>query len=188
MSNNLAEILTQYQVLKEGHFVLTSGLHSQYYFEKFRILEHPELVTLFAQKIGEHFKDKKIDAVCGPTTGGIIIAFEVARQVGARCVFAEKAEKGRTIGRAFEIKPEEKILVVDDVLTTGGSIKETLAALKTFSGEVLGIAVFIDRSENLCWDIPFFSVYRHPVVNYQPDNCPLCKQAIPLAKPGGEKL
>lgn len=180
------KILKEYQVLKEGHFVLTSGLHSQCYFEKFRILEHPELVTLFAQKIADHFKDKKIDVVCGPTTGGIIIAFEVARLIRGRCLFAERSQTGRAIGRGFEIRPVDKILVVDDVLTTGGSIRETLDALKPFPGEVIAIAVFIDRSEELGWDIPLFSVYRQPVTNYQPENCPLCKRGVPVQVPGGK--
>jgi orotate phosphoribosyltransferase len=205
--NDIEKILRDCAVLQEGHFLLTSGLHSGFYFQKFRILEHPNLVSRFARKIAENFKDKKIDTVCGPTTGGIIIAFEVARQLGgqkltaggrkptaggrqtvagARCIFAEKSETGRSIGRGVEIKPGERILVVDDVLTTGGSIKETLEALKPFSGEVAGIAVFIDRSEKVEWDIPLFAVYRHPVVNYSPDNCPLCKAGVPLSVLGGK--
>jgi len=181
----LEQTLKQYGVLKEGHFRLTSGLHSGQYFEKFRILEHPELVTQFAAKIADEFRKQGITIVCGPTTGGVIIAFEVARQLDARCVVAEKTEpSGRKIGRGFEIGPADRILVVDDVLTTGGSITDTLAALTQFGGKVAGIAVFIDRSAQSPFSIPLFAVYRKAVQNYQPDDCPLCKSGIPLAVPG----
>ena len=135
MSDRIEDILKQYGVLKEGHFLLTSGLHSGQYFEKFRILEHPELVTLFAGRIAEAHQDKGVTIVCGPTTGGVIIAFEVARQLKARCVVAEKSEpSGRKIGRGFQFAAEDRILVVDDVLTTGGSVNDTLEALKAFAG------------------------------------------------------
>lgn len=179
------KILKQYGVLKEGHFRLTSGLHSGQYFEKFRILEHPVLVTQFAAQIVQYFQPQEITIVCGPTTGGVIIAFEVARQLGVRCVVAEKTESGgRKIGRGFVIGVEDRILVVDDVLTTGGSITETLAALTPFGAIVTGIGVFIDRSEKPPFSLPLFAVYRQPVQNYQPDNCPLCQAKVPLVVPG----
>jgi orotate phosphoribosyltransferase len=174
-------VLKQYGVLKEGHFQLTSGLHSGQYFEKFRILEHPELVTRFAGRIAEEFRDKGVTIVCGPTTGGVIIAFEVARQLNARCVVAEKNEGGgRKIGRGFQFGAEDRVLVVDDVLTTGGSIKDTLDALKALPGTLIGIAVFIDRSAEPPFAMPHFAVYRRMVRNYQPDDCPLCGQGVPL--------
>jgi orotate phosphoribosyltransferase len=191
-------ILKQYGVLKEGHFKLTSGLHSGQYFEKFRILEHPELVTQFAQAIVDFYCRDGITLVCGPTTGGVIIAFEVARQLKTRCVVAEKAEpSGRKVGRGFQIGPKDRILVVDDVLTTGGSVNDTLAALKPFGATIAGIAVFIDRSAggesaadtehltpNTLFPIRHFAVYQKPVQNYPPDNCPLCRAGIPLIVPG----
>jgi len=187
MSTEIEDILKQYGVLKQGHFQLTSGLHSAQYFEKFRILEHPELVTRFASRIAGQFRDQGVSIVCGPTTGGVIIAFEVARQLGARCVVAEKDEPaGRKIGRGFQFSPEDRILVVDDVLTTGGSAKDTLDALAGFPGRVLGIAVFIDRSAESPFPLPLFAVYRQPVQNYEPGNCPLCRQGLPLITPGSK--
>ncbi len=183
--NDIEEILKRYGVLKRGHFLLTSGLHSEYYFEKFRILEHPELVSLFANRIIEKFKDKKIDLVCGPTTGGVIIAFEVARQLGKRCIISEKGEKGRVIRRGFKIREGERVLVVDDVLTTGGSIRETLKSLSPFNPEIVGVAVLIDRTTQPLIDIPHFSIYKRPVKNYPPEDCPLCKRGVPLETPGG---
>ncbi|MEO0108387.1 MAG: phosphoribosyltransferase family protein [candidate division WOR-3 bacterium] len=174
-------ILAQYGVIASGHFCLTSGLHSAQYFQKFRILEHPPLVMEFARLIAERFQDQGVTIVCGPTTGGVIIAYEVARQLRSRCVVAERAEpQGRRIGRGFQIGSEDRILVVDDVLTTGGSIRDTLAALQPFPCTVLGIGVFIDRSPGQLFDLPCFAVYRQPVENYAPDNCPLCRQGLPL--------
>jgi orotate phosphoribosyltransferase len=189
MSNDIEGILKQYGVLKQGHFQLTSGLHSAQYFEKFRILEHPELVTTFAGRIVERFRDQGVTIVCGPTTGGVIIGFEVARQLGARCVVAEKADpSGRKIGRGFRFSADDRILVVDDVLTTGGSVKDTLTALAAFPGRVQGIAVFIDRSAAPVFDIPHFAVYCQPVQTFKPADCPLCRQGVPLVTPGSKKL
>ena len=190
MENEIEGLLKRYGVLKQGHFKLTSGLHSASYFEKFRILEHPDLVTLFAARIARRFFDQRITVVCGPTTGGIIIAFEVARQMQTRCVIAEKNEAGgRKIGRGFQIGESDRILVVDDVLTTGGSITETLEALKAFPGQgelahLAGIAVFIDRSEKPPFALPHFAVYRQAVQNFKPEECLLCRQGIPLSVSG----
>jgi orotate phosphoribosyltransferase len=181
VNNDIEAILKQYGVLKEGHFKLTSGLHSAQYFQKFRILEHPRLVTQFAQRIADQFRRQGITIVCGPTTGGVIIGFEVARQLDARCVVAEKNETGgRKIGRGFQFSESDRILVVDDVLTTGSSIKDTLAALAAFAGKAVGIAVFIDRSSQAPFDIPVFAVYRKAVQNYEPASCPLCQTGVPL--------
>ncbi|MEO0080433.1 MAG: orotate phosphoribosyltransferase [candidate division WOR-3 bacterium] len=181
---DINQILKEKGVLLEGHFLLTSGNHSDRYFEKFRILEHPDLCELFAREIAKRFRSEGITVVCGPTTGGVIIAYEVARQLGCRCVIAEKATTGRQIGRGFQLGPMDRALVVDDVLTTGGSINETLAALARFPSKVVGIAVFIDRSSGVCFDQPFFAVYRQEIRNFPPDNCPLCQAGIPLQEPG----
>ncbi|MBS4015950.1 MAG: orotate phosphoribosyltransferase [Candidatus Latescibacteria bacterium] len=189
---NIEQILKDNNVLKTGHFLLSSGLHSAKYFEKFRILENPLLVQMFGKMIAEYFKDKNISIVCGPTTGGVIIAYEVARQMGLKCIFAEQKPDtaGRVIRRGFVIPEGANILVVDDVLTTGGSIKDTMQALKQFPGQVKGIAVLIDRSIELTdfnqyvQDVDFNSCYRVAVENYEPDQCPLCRQNIPLEKPG----
>jgi orotate phosphoribosyltransferase len=180
--NDIEEVLKRFGVLQEGHFQLASGLHSAQYFQKFRILEHPELVMSFAERIAAHFRNQGITIVCGPTTGGVIIAYEVARQLKTRCVVAEKAEPaGRKIGRGFQISESDRILVVDDVLTTGGSVRDTLEALRGFGGRVVGIGIFIDRSSASPFEIPHFAVYHRAVQNFAPANCPLCSQGVPLS-------
>lgn len=180
---DLEKMLKDLRVLQEGHFLLNSDLHSQYYFEKFRILENPDAAVKLCSIIADRFRDTPVDWVIGPTTGGIIIAFEVARQLGKHAGFAEEREGKRIVGRGFDIK-NKSVLIVDDVMTTGKSLVETIDAVKAKDGNVVGIAVLIDRSVN---DMPFeyFSTYRKVVENFEPASCPLCKQEVPLSKLGG---
>ncbi|MEO0085334.1 MAG: orotate phosphoribosyltransferase [candidate division WOR-3 bacterium] len=188
MDGELGRILEQSGVMREGHFLLTSGRHSDRYFEKFRILERPQLCELFAARIAERFRPAAVTAVCGPTTGGTIIAYEVARQLGMRCVIAEKAETGRRIGRGFKLTGEDRVLVVDDVLTTGGSIADTLAAVRQTGAQVAGVGVFIDRSSGVEFEEPFFAAYRQEVRTWDASECPLCRSGVPLEAPGrGDK-
>lgn len=204
MSDGFERLLTERGVLLAGHFRLASGRHSGQYFEKFRILEQPEVCGRFAARVAERFRDAGITAVCGPTTGGVIIAYEVARRLGCRCVIAEKDNEhphpslplkgegmegrglpGRKIGRGFRLGPDDNVLVVDDVMTTGGSLVETLAALEPSGCRVAGVAVFIDRSggrHRLDRDV--FSVFSQDVVTWPADECPLCRQGVELVEPG----
>ena len=180
---NLESILKEHRVLLQGHFLLTSGLHSEYYFEKFRILESPELTTLFCRELVKKL-GTDYDWVIGPTTGGVIIAFEVARQTGRLAGFSEKGKDGRVIGRGFAIEGK-RVLVVDDVLTTGKSIRETKAAVLAKSGIIAGVGVLIDRSVDPP-DFNYQAVYQTSVENYPPDRCPLCKKGVPLTRRGGK--
>ncbi len=170
-------------VLQEGHFLLNSGLHSKYYFQKFRILENPDATSSLCSIVVEKYRGKDIEWVIGPTTGGIIIAFEVARQLGVHSGFAEERDGKRVVGRGFDISGK-RVLLVDDVMTTGKSIVETLDAIRQKGGEVAGVAVLIDRSVE---KLPFtpFAVYKRAVENFNPDECPLCKSGIQLQKLGG---
>ncbi|MBA7515437.1 Orotate phosphoribosyltransferase [subsurface metagenome] len=180
---DIEKLLRDLKVLLEGHFLLNSGLHSKYYFEKFRILENPDATSKLCGMIVDKFRDKDIDWVIGPTTGGIVIAFEVARQLNKLAGFAEERESKRIVGRGFDIK-NKKILLVDDVMTTGKSIFETIDAVKEKGGDIIGIAVLIDRCSI---ELPFeyYATYRKVVENFQPDGCPLCKEKVPLSKLGG---
>jgi len=172
-------------VLREGHFLLTSGLHSPVYWEKFRILQYPEHTGVLCGMIAARFRDRKPSVVVGPTTGGVILAFETARQLGIRGIFAEKEGDTRVLRRDFVIEPGEKVLVVDDVLTTGKSVHETLDAVRRVGGDVVGVGVMVDRSESLPdFGAELFSCLRAPAVAYAADTCPLCAAGVPLKKPG----
>ena len=180
---DIEKLLKDLKVLQEGHFLLNSGLHSKYYFQKFRILENPDATSKLCKLIAEKFKGNNIEWIIGPTTGGIIIAFEVARQLNVFSGFAEERQGKRIVGRGFDIK-DKRILIVDDVMTTGKSVKETIDAVNEKGGNIIGVTVLIDRSVS---KLPFeyFSLYRKVVKNFNPEVCPLCKENIPLAKLGG---
>jgi orotate phosphoribosyltransferase len=182
---DIRDILIKRQVLLDGHFLLTSGRHSRFYFEKFRILQHPQDSQAFCGMIAENFKDAGVQTVVGPTTGGIIIAFEVARQMGLKAIYAERTPEGRGFLRGMSLAPGEKVLVVDDVMTTGGSVVETIEAVKRAGAQLTGVAVFIDRSSKPPeFGVPFLGIYSEKVETFDPNDCPLCKQGLPLAKHG----
>ena len=169
----------------EGHFLLTSGLHSPLYWEKFRVLQFPEATEALCGMIADHFRNREIEVVAGPTTGGVILAHEVARQLGIRCIFAEKEGEARVFRRGFSLKPGECTLVVDDILTTGGSVREVIAAAEKLGGKVAGVGVLVDRSEKeIDFGAPLISCLRSETVTYQPEACPLCAAGVPLVKPG----
>jgi orotate phosphoribosyltransferase len=185
LSHEVLEIFKTAGAIREGHFLLASGLHSPVYWEKFRILQYPHLTEKLCRLIARHFGRQKIDVVAGPTTGGIILAFETARQLGTRGIFAEKEGSVRVFRRDFEIAPGARVLIVDDILTTGSSLRETINAVDKLGGIVIGIGVLVDRSErNLDFNLPFFSCLRAPTTAYSPQECPLCAASIPLVKPG----
>jgi len=172
--------------MKEGHFLLTSGLHSDVYWEKFRVLQHPSTTQELCRMIARHFEEQRVDTVAGPTTGGMIVAFEVARQLGVRSIYAEKAGDDRVFRRDFAISPGDRILVVDDIVTTGISLRRTIDAVDKLRGLVIGVGVLVDRSDNgVALDTPLFSCLRAPATTYAPDECPLCAAHIPLVRPGG---
>jgi orotate phosphoribosyltransferase len=192
MSVEVERIFREAGALLEGHFLLSSGKHSPVYWEKFLVLQYPGYTEKLCRLISEHFQEQGIQVVAGPTTGGIILAYEVARQLGVRGIFAE-SEVEKTLGgerrifrRGFSIMPGERTLVVDDVLTTGGSIQETIAAVKGQGGKVTGVGVLVDRSpKEIDFGVPLFSCYRTSVPTYAPEDCPLCAAKIPLVEPGG---
>jgi len=182
---DVEELFRRTGVLREGHFLLTSGLHSAVYWEKFSILQYPEYAGIVCSMIAAHFRDRKPSVVVGPTTGGIILSFETARQLGVRGIFAEKEGATRALRRDFAVAPGEKVLLVDDILTTGKSLIETLDAVHRVGGDVVGIGVMVDRSETpLDFGVELYSCLRAPAVNYKPEDCPLCAAGVPVKKPG----
>ena len=187
MTQDAKEIFEKAGALLKGHFLLTSGLHSPVYWEKFKVLQSPPHTEQLCRMIADRFRDQKIEVVAAPTTGGIILAFETARQLGVRGIFAEKTgEKERAFKRGFNIERGERVLIVDDIITTGGSIRQTIEAVKKLDGEIIGIGVLVDRSEHdIDFGVPLFSCLRAEAVTYSPEDCPLCQDKIPLVKPGG---
>jgi orotate phosphoribosyltransferase len=185
LDDEVLEIFEKAEAIKEGHFLLASGLHSPVYWEKFRILQYPHLTEKLCRLIVKHFKGQRIDVVAGPTTGGIVLAFETARQLGVRSIFAEKEGGVRVFRRDFQIAPGEHVLIVDDILTTGSSLRETISAVDRLGGTIIGIGVLVDRSEkDLDFSLPFFSCLRAPTIAYSPQECPLCAAHIPVIKLG----
>jgi orotate phosphoribosyltransferase len=170
-----------------GHFVYTSGRHGADYLEKFRILEDPKATSELAALIAERFRSLEPKLVAGPTTGGIILAYEVARQLGIEAVYAERGERGgRVLRRGFEIPPHIRVLVVDDVVTTGGSVAEMQDCIASAGGDVIAIGVLADRTAGrAATDIPFFACLTVDFPSYAPDSCPLCASGIPVAPPRG---
>jgi orotate phosphoribosyltransferase len=170
-----------------GHFVYTSGRHGADYLEKFRILEDPRATSELAGMIADRFRPLKPELVAGPTTGGIILAFEVARQLGVDAVYVERGEPGgRVLRRGFDILPDTRVLVVDDVVTTGGSLVETQACIANAGGVVIGVGVLADRTAGrVAVDVPFYACLTVDFPSYTPDTCPLCASGAPLAAPRG---
>ncbi len=187
--NNVEKIFEKSGAILKGHFLLTSGLHSPVYWEKSQVLQFPNYTEQLCRMITTHFLKQGIQVVAGPTTGGIILAFEVARQLGVRGIFAEKeGAGGRAFRRGFSINSGERVLIVDDIFTTGGSIREVMAAVTNQGGIVVGVGVLVDRSEQkIDFGVPLFSCHRATIITYPPENCPLCAEQVPLVKPGGSK-
>jgi orotate phosphoribosyltransferase len=185
----VGEIFQKSGAILKGHFLLASGLHSPIYWEKFRVLQFPGYTEQLCRLITAHFHKQKIQVVAGPTTGGIIIAYEVARQLGVRGIFAEKeGDTGRAFKRGFSISPGERVLIVDDILTTGNSISEVVAAVTQQGGIIVGIGVLVDRSDQkLEFGVPLFSCHRAITPTYSPSDCPLCAARVPLVKPGSSQ-
>jgi orotate phosphoribosyltransferase len=175
--------------LLEGHFLLTSGLHSPQYFQCAKVLQYPQHAQKLCWEIAYNFMTEKVDVVIGPALGGIIVAQEVARLINARAIFAEREDEKMTLRRGFEIKPGERVLAVEDVVTTGGSINEVIELVRDAGASLIGVGFLVDRSQNrIMFDVPKFSVTAMDVVTYPPDECPLCKKGIPPVKPGSRKL
>lgn len=188
-ADSIRELLVRRRVLLDGHFLLSSGRHSPHYFEKFRILQHPQDALEFCRLMAGSFSEDGVTAVAGPTTGGIIIAYQTAQLMGVKAVYAERTSGGRGFLRGMSLSPGDRVLVVDDVLTTGGSVRDTVEAVRRAGAEVAGVSVFIDRSQSPPdFGAPFRPVYRQEVVTYDPGQCPLCRQGLPLQKPGSNPL
>lgn len=175
--------------LLHGHFLLTSGRHSDKYFQCAKVLQYPEYMEKICAKIVEHFNDYDIDTVISPAIGGIIVGQEVARQLNKRSVFAEREDKNLTLRRGFSLKRGENVLVCEDVVTTGGSVFEVIEIVKEQGANVAGVGLIVDRSNGkVNFGFPQFSAIKLEVVSYASDECKLCNEGLELVKPGSRKL
>lgn len=181
-------ILRATGALLDGHFLLTSGRHSPQYLEKFRILQRPPETEALCGMIADAFRSAGVQAVAGPTLGGVIISYEVARQLGVRAVYAEQGEgTSRVFRRDFEtVHSGERVLVVDDVLTTGGSVNQVIAVVRRSGGDVIGVGILVDRTNGkVDFGVPFYACEQRDVPSYTPEACPQCAVGVPMVKPGG---
>jgi len=186
---DLTQLLEDSGAILRGHFLLTSGRHSDVYFEKFRVLERPDVLSALSAEIAREFADGGFDFVAGPTTGGIIIAFEVARQLGLPAVYIETENGLKALRRGKTLVPGSVGLIVDDVLTTGTSLRESQYAIAAAGGNVGAFAVLIDRAKgDLGLGAPLFSAYKAEATSYAPDEVPEWLAAIPIQKPGTRTL
>lgn len=187
--NEILSIFKKTDALLEGHFLLTSGRHSNKYFQCAKVLQYPEYTSLICEKISSFFKNYEIDTIIAPALGGIIVGQEVARQLNKKFIFAERENKNLTLRRGFEVNKDEKFLVCEDVVTTGGSVFEVIEIVKNNNGIVAGVGTIVDRSNGIVnFQVPQITGLKLEVVSFSPDECPLCKENIPLVKPGSRKI
>ncbi len=187
--DQILTVFRQSGSLLEGHFLLTSGYHSNQYFQCAKVLQYPEYAEKLCGVIAESFRQNDIAVVAAPAIGGIVVGQEVARQLGVRSIFTERKDGNMELRRGFEIRPGERVLVCEDVVTTGGSVLEVMEIVKGSKGIVAGIGYIVDRSGG---DVVFsanssvkqIACYTTRVVKYRPDECPLCKAGSRPEKPG----
>lgn len=171
--------------LLEGHFRLTSGLHSERYLQSALVLQHPDLAETLGRELANRTRALQPTVVLSPALGGIVIGQEVARGLGVRAQFAERQDGALTLRRGFVLNPSDRVLVVEDVVTTGGSTLETARVAQALGAQVVGAASIIDRSGGQSkLDFPLQALVRLEVPTYQPDTCPLCARGLPVVKPG----
>ena len=180
------DLLTKTNAIMHGHFLLTSGLHSPHYVEKFNVLQHPKYTEILCKAMAEKFKDQDIDTVVGPVTGGILLAHETGKALGTRAIFTERENGKMTFRRGFSLKKGERVLIVEDIVTTGGSIKEVIDVVREFEGIPVAVAMLVDRSNGkVQFDgVPCTALLHMDVEAYTPEECPLCKEGTPLTKRG----
>jgi orotate phosphoribosyltransferase len=185
----IMRIFRETKVWQEGHFLLTSGRHSGEYIQCARVLQYPRFTETLCFELAKRFKGEEIDVVAAPAVGGIIIAYEVAKILQTRAIFAERENGKMVFRRGFEIDEDEKVLVVEDVITTGGSVREVIQAVRACGGDIRGAGVFVDRSGGkVSFDTRVEALLNVTIKTYSPEECPLCREQKPLLKPGSRRL
>ncbi len=182
---DVKEILIEAKGLLKGHFCLTSGLHSDTYFQCAKLYQYPDVVEKLAKELAKKLKDVEFDTIVAPAIGAVIFGYEVAKQAKKRNLFVERKDGIMQLRRGYSLKKGEKVVIVEDVITTARTIFETKEAIKEFDCEVVAVACIVDRTQGkLNNEFKIYSLLQSSPVTYEPDNCPLCKQNIELVKPG----
>jgi len=184
-TSSLLDTFKSTGALLDGHFRLTSGRHSNTYFQCAKVLQHPEHLGAVCSKIAAHFSDKGVETVISPAIGGIVVGTEAGRQLGVKTIFAERKDGVMTIRRGFTLEPNERVLVIEDVITTGGSVAEVITLVREAGATLVGVGSVVDRSNGrvkLADDQ--FSVLSMEVISYAPEECPLCRENVPIDAPG----
>jgi orotate phosphoribosyltransferase len=188
-AETVLDVFRRVGALLEGHFRLTSGLHSPGYLQCALVLQHPREAETCGAAIAERVRGLNVAAVLSPALGGIVIGQEVARALGVRAIFAERQDGALTLRRGFTLAPGERVLVVEDVVTTGGSTRETIEVARAAGAQVVGAAAIIDRSGGQqTLDVPFHALATVSLPTYQPESCPLCAEGRPVTKPGSRSV
>lgn len=189
MDNKVLELLKETQAVLHGHFLLSSGKHSDGYVQSAKLLQYPDKARQAVEVIVEKLKAAQVDVdvVVGPAMGGIIIAYEVGRQLNVPAIFTERENDAMVLRRGFEVFPHQKVLVVEDVVTTGKSSLETIEVLKRSNATIVGIASLVDRSLGHEIEYPIYSAIQLQINTYEASQCPMCHQNLPIEKPGSRK-
>lgn len=176
------------RILQEGHFVLSSGLHSPHYLQVALLLQDPVETAQVGAALADRFRHLQVEAVAGPALGAVIPAYEVARALGARALWTERVDGRMTLRRSFALRRGERVLVVEDVITTGGSVREVIEAVGEAGGRAVGVGAIVDRTDRPPeFGVPFASVITARAQTYPAADCPLCRAGVPLSKPGSRR-
>ncbi len=187
--DELLDLFRKSGALLEGHFRLSSGLHSTGYLQCALVLQHPATAELLGRSMADMARDLRATVVLSPALGGVVIGHEVGRALGVRALFAERQDGALLLRRGFMLAESDRVLVVEDVCTTGGSTRETMQVATASGGHVVGAAAIVDRSGGTAsFDVPFHALLGVDLPTYQPDECPLCAQGMPVVKPGSRPV
>jgi len=187
--DTLLDLFRRSGALLEGHFRLTSGLHSPGYLQCALVLQHPADAETLGRAIAERTRELRPTVVLSPALGGVVIGHEVGRALGVRAIFAERQDGALALRRGFMLAENDRVLVVEDVFTTGGSTRETIQVAKAAGGQVVGAASIVDRSGGrLAFEVPYHSLLEIALPTDEPDKCPLCAQGLPVMKPGSRPV
>ncbi len=184
----ILELFKETCVLQEGHFKLSSGRHAEKYLQCARILQYPDYAEELAESIAEIWSSEKIDLVVGPALGGVVLSFAVGQALGTRSIFTERKAGEMSLRRGFGIANGNRVLIVEDVVTTGGSVQEVVELLENEGAEIVGISSLVDRSDGKAgFAYPFKSLLEFDIKSYPEEKCPLCQKDIPFTRPGSKE-